>query len=427
MMFAAAVAMLVANSPLWNAYDSLWHTYAGLAVGDWSLKMSLLHWVNDGLMAIFFFLVGLEIKREILFGELASVRRAALPVVAAVGGAVLPALLFWILNRGGPYIAGWGVPMATDIAFAVAILALLGSRAPLWLKTFVTALAIADDLMAVLVIAVFYSAQIDVVALAWAAGGLAILFALNRGGVQRPLAYVAPILLTWFFVYQSGVHATIAGVVAAALIPAGRRRESARQSEELDRSLQAAMASQSLKEDRADRDAELEAMDLREEALAEVADEAHESSATLYRMEHAIHPWVAFLVLPIFAFANAGIPIPRVSPAELLGHPLPLGIILGLFLGKQVGITGLTWLAVRLRLGVLPEGAKWSTLWGGSLLAGIGFTMSIFIASLAFSEGEALALAKIGIIVASLLSALAGIVVLRAGSPGRADTTGGSG
>ena len=426
MMVAAAVAMLVANSPLWDAYDALLHTYAGLAVGDWALKMSLLHWINDGLMAVFFFLVGLEIKREILYGELASLRRAALPVVGAVGGAVLPALLFWFLNRGGPYTAGWGIPMATDIAFAVAILALLGTRAPLWLKTFVTALAIADDLMAVLVIAIFYSAQIDVAALGWAAGGLAILFALNRGGVQRPLAYVAPILFIWFFVYQSGVHATIAGVAAAALIPAGRRRESERQAEEFDRSLHAAMESQSRKEYGADRDAQLAALDLREDTLAELANEAHESSAALYRMEHAIHPWVAFLVLPVFAFANAGIPIPRVSPAELLGHPLPLGIILGLFIGKQVGITGLTWLAVRLRLGVLPEGAKWSTLWGGSLLAGIGFTMSIFIASLAFSEVEALALAKIGIIVASLLSAVAGILVLRFSRAETADAPGGS-
>jgi len=413
MMSAAALAMLVANSPLWDAYDGWWHTYAGIVFGDWAIKMSLLHWVNDGLMAIFFFLVGLEIKREILFGELASLRRAALPVVAAFGGAVLPAALYWFFNRGGPYIAGWGVPMATDIAFAVAILALLGSRAPLWLKTFITALAIADDLMAVLVIAIFYSANIDVTALAWAAGGLAALYVLNRAGVRHPLAYVLPILFVWYFVYLSGVHATIAGVAAAAMIPAGRRRETSLESESLDHSLE--IATVTLQEIQGGRAGDLDVKDLREEALAELAEEAHESAATLYRMEHAIHPWVAFVVLLVFAFANAGIPIPRVAPAELLGHPLPLGIIVGLFVGKQLGITGFTWLAVRLGLGDLPQGARWRTLWGGSLLAGIGFTMSIFIASLAFSDAEAVGLAKIGIIVASVVSAGAGILVLRVG------------
>jgi NhaA family Na+:H+ antiporter len=419
MMSAAAVALIVANTPLRAAYEDLWQTYAGLVLGDWALKMSLLHWVNDGLMAVFFFLVGLEIKREILFGELASLRRAALPVVAAIGGAVVPAGLYWAFNRGGPYINGWGVPMATDIAFAVAILALLGSRAPLWIKTFVTALAIADDLMAVLVIAIFYSGNIDLTALALAGGGLAVMFVLNRSGIERPLAYVVPILIVWYLVYQSGIHATIAGVAAAALIPAGRKRDPATDTVDLSQSLE--MATSSLleiqSEARQEGQTDWEIKDLREEALAEIADEAQESAATLYRMEHAIHPWVAFLVLPVFAFANAGIAVPAVSAADLLGHPLPLGIIVGLFVGKQLGITGFTWLAVRLGLGALPEGARWRTLWGGGLLAGIGFTMSIFIASLAFTDYEALGLAKIGIIVGSLVSAIAGIIVLRTGTP----------
>jgi len=415
MMSAAALALVVANTPLRGAYEDLWHTYAGVVLGDWALKMSLLHWVNDALMAVFFFLVGLEIKREILFGELASLRRAALPVVAAVGGAVLPALLYWFLNRGGEYLSGWGVPMATDIAFAVAILALLGSRAPLWIKTFITALAIADDLLAVLVIAVFYSGNIDLASLGWAAAGLVLLFALNRAGVQRPIAYVAPIVLVWYFVYLSGIHATIAGVAAAAMIPAGRKRDAGDDdAEDLSHSLE--LATSSLTQMRSGPRDALEVKDLREDTLADIADEAHDSAATLYRMEHAIHPWVAFLVLPVFAFANAGIAIPAVSAADLLGHPLPLGIILGLFLGKQLGITGFTWLAVRAGLGSLPEGARWRTLWGGSLLAGIGFTMSIFIASLAFTDDAALGLAKIGIIIGSLLSAVGGIVVLRTGA-----------
>jgi NhaA family Na+:H+ antiporter len=420
MMSAAALALVVANTPLREAYEEIWHTYAGLVFGDWALNMSLLHWVNDALMAVFFFVVGLEIKREILFGELASVRRAALPVVAALGGAVLPALLYWAFNRGGDYLHGWGVPMATDIAFAVAILAMLGSRAPLWIKTFVTALAIADDLLAVLVIAIFYSGNIDVTALAWAGGGLAVMFVMNRAGVQRPLAYVVPIVVVWYFVYQSGIHATIAGVAAAAMIPAGRRRDSEVDTGDLSESLE--LATHSLQEIRDGSQDDWEVKDLREEALAEIAEEAQESAATLYRMEHAIHPWVAFLVLPVFAFANAGITIPAVSPADLLGHPLPLGIIVGLFVGKQLGITGFTWVAVRLGLGTLPEGARWRTLWGGSLLAGIGFTMSIFIASLAFTDYDSLGLAKIGIIVGSLLSAVAGIVILRTSAPSAADT-----
>ena len=419
MMSAAALALIVANTPLKEAYEDLWHIYAGLVFGEWALKMSLLHWVNDGLMAVFFFVVGLEIKREILFGELASVRRAALPVVAAIGGAVLPAVLYWGFNRGGDYVSGWGIPMATDIAFAVAILAMLGSRAPLWIKAFITALAIADDLMAVLVIAIFYSGNIDLTALAWAGGALAVMFALNRSGVHRPLVYVVPILVVWFFVYQSGIHATIAGVAAAAMIPAGRRRDP--DDETIDLSLSLELATSSLQDIQSGPQDDWEVKDLREEALAEITEEAQESAATLYRMEHAIHPWVAFLVLPVFAFANAGISIPAVSPADLLRHPLPLGIVAGLFVGKQLGITGFTWLAVRLGLGALPEGARWRTLWGGSLLAGIGFTMSIFIASLAFTDADALDLAKIGIIVGSLLAAVAGIVVLRT-APSADDT-----
>jgi NhaA family Na+:H+ antiporter len=415
MLSAAALALFVANSPLRSGYDDLWHTYAGLVLGDWSLEMSLLHWVNDGLMAVFFFLVGMEIKREILFGELASVRRAALPVVAAAGGAVVPAGLFLIFNQGGDFASGWGIPMATDIAFAVAILALLGTRAPLWLKTFVTALAIADDLMAVLVIALFYSGALDITALAWGGGALAALFLLNRADVQRPAVYVIPVLLLWYFVFQSGIHATIAGVLAASMIPAGRRRE-AEQLDEEDLSHSLELVTTSLQKVGAEAVDRLEAKDLREEALAELAEEAHESSAALYRMEHAIHPWVAFFVLPVFAFANAGIEMPTVAPGEILGHSLTLGIIVGLFVGKQVGITGATWLAVRFGLGDLPEGARWKTLWGGSLLAGIGFTMSIFIASLAFSDPVTLDLAKIGVVVGSLAAALAGIAVLRSGS-----------
>lgn len=413
MLAAAALALIVANSPLAADYEHLWHSYAGLTVGAWSLKLSLLHWVNDGLMALFFFLVGLEIKREILFGELASFRRAVLPVVAALGGAVVPALIFLAFTAGSVYQRGWGVPMATDIAFAVTLLALLGSRAPLWLKTFVTALAIADDILAVLVIAIFYSGSLDLYALAWGGAMLLILLSLNRLGVQKPGLYAIPILLLWYAVLQSGVHATIAGVTAATLIPASRRRDAGASATQFSTSVEVQL--QTLEP--ATGGEEWQTTDNREEALAEIADEAASSSAALYRMEHAIHPWVSFLVLPVFAFANAGIEVPGLGQGGAITHPLTLGIVLGLFLGKQIGITGATWLAVKLRLGSLAEGARWSQLWGGSLLAGIGFTMSIFIASLAFEDPATLDMAKLGVVLGSLVSAVAGVWVLRVSAP----------
>jgi len=408
MLAATALALIIANSPMGDAYRDLWTTYAGLVFGDWALKLSLGHWINDGLMAIFFFLVGLEIKRELLFGELNSFRRASLPVVAALGGAIIPALIFFAFNRGGPYLDGWAIPMATDIAFAVTILALLGSRAPLWLKSFITA-----DIMAVLVIAVFYTSGLDMGALIWAAVVVGGLLALNLSSVQKPAPYLFLAVLLWYFVLLSGIHATIAGVVAAAFVPASLRR-TRKKPEAVD-------ISQSMKVllDSIDHVAtggeEWEEVDAREAALEEIVEDASRSSAPLYRLEHAIHPWSAFVVLPIFAFANAGVEIPFATLLSSLTHPLTLGVALGLFLGKQLGITAFAWLAIRLGLGELPDGARWSQIWGGALLAGIGFTMSIFIASLAFTDFVVLDNAKIGIIVGSLASAVVGIIVLRSG------------
>jgi len=413
MLAATALALVIANSTLGGAYREIWGTYAGLVFGDWSLKLSLGHWINDGLMAIFFFLVGLEIKRELLFGELASFRRAALPVVAAIGGAVLPALIFFAFNRDGPYMDGWAVPMATDIAFAVTILALLGNRAPLWLKSFITALAIADDILAVLVIAVFYTSGLDVTSLLWAGAIVCGLLVLNLSSVQKPAPYVFLATLLWYFVLLSGIHATIAGVLAAAFVPASiPRRKGAPKAAEMSQSFQALI--DTAEEDREGAEA-WESVDAREAALEDIAEDAARSSAALYRLEHAIHPWSAFVVLPIFAFANAGVEIPFSTLLASLAHPLTLGVAAGLFLGKQVGITGFAWLAIRIGLGELPRGARWSQIWGGAMLAGIGFTMSIFIASLAFTEAAVLDNAKIGIIVGSLVSAIVGLVVLRAG------------
>lgn len=413
MLTATAIALILANSPLGDAYREIWKTYGGLVFGEWSLKLSLGHWINDGLMAIFFFLVGLEIKRELLFGELASFRRAALPVVAAIGGAVIPAGIFFAVNRGGPYLDGWAIPMATDIAFAVTLLALLGSRAPLWLKSFITALAIADDIMAVLVIAVFYTSGLDMTALMWAAMIVGGLLMCNLAGVHRPAPYVFLAVVLWYFVLLSGIHATIAGVVAAAFVPASLRRADRRRDPE-DLTVSMKILIDAI-DDVVEGGEAWEEVDAREAVLEDIAEDAAASSAPLYRLEHAIHPWSAFVVLPIFAFANAGVEIPFGELASSLVHPLTLGIALGLFVGKQVGITAFAWLAIKLGLGELPDGARWRQIWGGALLAGIGFTMSIFIASLAFSDYEVLDKAKIGIIVGSLASAIVGILVLRLG------------
>ena len=412
MMSAAALALVVANTALAGAYDEFWHQYAGLSFAGWALELSLHHWVNDGLMAVFFFLVGLEIKRELLFGELASPRRAALPVIAAIGGAAIPALIYVAFNAGGEHPQGWGVPMATDIAFAVTVLALLGSRAPLWLKSFVTALAIADDIMAVLVIALFYSGALDLVAIAWATGCAFALAALNLKRVMRPAPYVLIGIVMWYFVLQSGVHATIAGVVTAAFIPGSMGRAAERMR---DSAVEIRGLARELTQADGPREA-WEVIDEREAELEGIATAASRKSAPLYRLEHAIHPWSAYVILPVFAFANAGIEIAVSGLGATLTTPLALGIMLGLFLGKQVGITGAAWLAVRLGAGSLPEGARWTQIWGGAALAGIGFTMSIFIAALAFPDPDTLEVAKLAIVVGSLASAAAGIFLLSVAS-----------
>lgn len=409
MLGATAVALVVANTEFAHTYRIFLHQRAGIWIGAWSLELSLQHWVNDGLMAVFFFLVGLEIKRELLFGELASPRRAALPVLAALGGAVVPAGVYLLLNAGGPYARGWAIPMATDIAFAVTILVLLGRRAPLWLKSFVTALAIADDIMAVLVIAVFYTASLDLTALAFAGAVVAGLAVLNAFNVQRPAVYVVLTVLLWYFVLQSGIHATIAGVVAAAFVPASRRgrpQTDSASSDEIRHALEVLERTPEITE-------AWELVDEREAELEHIAIAAARRSAPLYRLEHAILPWSAFVVLPIFALFNAGVTIPVEALGEALRNPLPLGIMLGLFLGKQLGITGFTWLVIRLGAGRLPEGATWRQLWGGAALAGIGFTMSIFIATLAFGDTAELELAKLAILLGSFISAVFGVLLLR--------------
>ena len=365
LMAAGAGALVVANSPLAPAYFGALKSYLG--------PLSTLHWINDGLMAVFFLLVGLEIKRELLDGQLRTWTDRALPGLAALGGMVVPALIYVALNWGTPgSLRGWAIPSATDIAFALGVLALLGPRVPVSLKVFLTALAILDDLGAVLIIAVFYTADLSVGALAGAAATLAALGGLNRAGVGRLAPYLALGAVLWWLVLLSGVHATVAGVLLAATIP-------------------------------------LTPTPGRPEAVA----------CPLIRLEHGLQPWSAYFVVPVFGFANAGVSFAGLSPAALLA-PVPLGVALGLFAGKQVGVFAFAALAIRLKLADLPAHATWAQLYGVALLCGIGFTMSLFIGHLAFSASEALQdQVKIGVLAGSLVSALAGAALLRLAGPGR--------
>jgi NhaA family Na+:H+ antiporter len=396
-------ALLWANSPWSESYFRLWETYLSISLGALTLKESLLHWVNDGLMVVFFFVVGLEIKREILVGELASFRRAALPMMAAVGGMLLPAILYTLFNAGGPGESGWGIPMATDIAFMLGLLTILGSRIPISLKVFFTALAIADDLGAVLVIAIFYSAEVHWVALVIAAVFLVALVALNRLGVRQPLPYVLLGVCLWLAFLESGIHPTIAGVLLALTIPASTQvRSSAYVA-------QCTAALGGLGDEEPEEEA---ALSRRQQAAAQTLEViAERIQPPLQRLERTLNPWVVYLIVPVFAFANAGVDV-RGNFLAALTSPIGLGIIFGLVIGKPLGITLFAWLAVRLRLAVLPFGVTWPVLFSASWLAGIGFTMALFIASSAFGTPELLDTAKMAILAASLLASAIGFALL---------------
>ena len=363
LVFCAIVAMILANSPLAGAYHHMLHETKGVVgIGPLVLEKDIIHWINDGLMAIFFFLVGLEIKREVLEGMLSSKEQIILQVVAAIGGMAVPGAIFFWINQGDPAaLKGWAVPTATDIAFAVGILSLLGKRVPISLKVFLLALAIIDDLGAIIIIALFYTSGLEVINLLIGLFFMVALFAANRMGINRGSAYLFLGVALWICVLKSGVHATLAGVVCAFAIPlhvAGERRSLLRQ------------------------------------------------------LEHDLNPFVAFFVLPIFAFANAGVNLDGVT-ADVLTDPVTMGIIAGLFLGKQLGITGFTWAFVKMGIAKLPVGMDIKHVWGVSILAGIGFTMSIFIATLGYFGHDLLLIeAKLGILVGSVLSAIFGLSVL---------------
>ncbi|VVN87246.1 Na+/H+ antiporter NhaA [Pseudomonas fluorescens] len=364
---AAALALIINNSPLSWLYNGLLDTPVVAQIGALKIAKPLLLWINDGLMAMFFLLIGLEVKREVLEGHLSKPSQIVLPGAAAIGGMVVPALIYWFLNKDDPAaLAGWAIPMATDIAFALGVLALLGKRVPVSLKLFLMTLAIIDDLGAIIVIAIFYSGALSTLSLMLAAACLVALVAMNRLGVVKLGPYMIIGLILWVCVLKSGVHATLAGVTLAFCIPLRTKNA---------------------------------------------------EPSPLLSLEHALHPWVAFGILPLFAFANAGVSLAGVN-LESFTHHVPMGIAAGLLLGKTVGVFGLTWLAVKIGIAALPTGANWGQVFGVAILCGIGFTMSLFVGSLAFVPGSSdyAGMDRMGILTGSILAALIGYAVTAAAS-----------
>jgi len=372
LMAAAVLALIANNTGLDVFYGAFLSTPVVIQIGAFDISKPLLLWINDGLMAVFFFLVGLEIKREILEGELSSFDKAALPIFAAIGGMAMPALIYVWINWGDPTtLSGWAIPAATDIAFALGILALLGSRIPASLKIMLLAIAIIDDLGAIVIIAMFYTSDLSLSSLAVAAVGFTALMFLNRQGVKSITPYVLIGITIWVFVLKSGVHATLAGVMIALTIPIKGADNSA--------------------------------------------------PSPLRELEHDLHPWVAFLVLPLFAFANAGVSFQGLSMADL-ATPVPLGIALGLFFGKQLGVMGFIFLAVKSGVTKLPENVNWAQVYGVACLTGVGFTMSLFIGTLAFDSADLLNQVRLGVLLGSTLSAIVGYLVLRQSTPLEVET-----
>ena len=406
LLVAAVVALAWANSPWSSSYFALWQTPVAVELGPVGLRKPLLLWINDGLMAGFFLLVGLEIKRELLVGELASLRQAALPLSAALGGMVVPAVLYVAVAGAGEAAAGWAVPMATDIAFALGVLALLGRGLPSALRVFLAALAIVDDLGAVLVIALFFTAEVSVPALLVAGGLFAVLAAMNRFGVRALSAYLAVGLLLWIAVLESGVHATVAGVLLAAAVPV-KRAIDLPEFVDRARSLLDRLAGSGEPGRRVPSKGEHEAVHALEVDTERV-------DSPLLRLEHGLLPWITYGVMPVFALANAGVRF-GTDPLGALTAPVTLGVLVGLVIGKQLGIAGFAWAAVRAGIATLPDRVTWRHVYGVACLCGIGFTMSIFIGGLAF-EGALLDRAKTGILAGSLVSGLAGWLVLRGGT-----------
>ncbi len=415
LLVAATLAILWANSPFAGSYSALWHTPLGLSLGSWGFSRDLHFWINDGLMTVFFLVVGLEVKREIVQGALASWQRAALPIAAALGGMLIPALGYFLFNPAEPFRQGWGVPMATDIAFAVGILTLLGKRVPPSLRVLLLALAIIDDIGAILVIAVFYTASLNPTGFLIAGFGLLVLYTFVRIGVRPGIGWLAiPLVLIWSGLHVAGIHPTLAGVVVGLAVPVESWVGGAGF---------LAMARKAVGDFQERVAAQAPDHDLLE-PLEELAFAKREAISPAVRLEHAMHPWVAYAIMPLFALANAGVPLRGIGFDQPGLLSVFSGVSLGLFLGKPLGVLLVSWLAVRLKLCTLPVGVSWGGVLVVGLVAGIGFTMAIFIAELAFASPELLAVAKLGVLVSTALAATTGLLVGRAILPTPSAATG---
>ncbi|PKO97374.1 MAG: Na+/H+ antiporter NhaA [Bacteroidetes bacterium HGW-Bacteroidetes-7] len=406
LVLSSVFAMIAANTDLFASFNDIWHINADFAIGSFKLEMSLLHWVNDALMAIFFFVVGLEIKREMMVGELSSFKKASLPIFAAAGGMLFPALIYILFNAGTPSANGWGIPMATDIAFSLGVISLLGSRVPLSLKIFLTALAIVDDIGAIIVLAVYYpSHEIHFSYLMYAGLVLLLLIFFNRMNLHNAALYLVPGLFLWYFVYQSGVHATIAGVALAMCIPSkapiNEVRFFVRSKYYLDKFKEASHGELSI---------------LANKQQLSIIHNMHsiirKINPLINRFEHTINPWVTFSIMPIFALANAGVlfeGIPEISAIPNISK----GIFFGLVVGKPLGIFIASYLVCKMKIAELPEDLRWSQIFSVGIIAGIGFTMSIFIDSLAFSNELIINEGKASILISSVVAGLLGVIALR--------------
>jgi Na+:H+ antiporter, NhaA family len=425
LILCALGAVIWANSGYVSSYNDLFYnTKVKVGFGEWSLEKAFILWINDLLMAFFFLLVGLEIKREVLVGELRSPKKAALPIAAALGGMVVPAGIYAIVTRGNESISGWGVPMATDIAFALGVLALVGSRVPISVRIFLTSLAIVDDLGALMVIAVFYTESIGFGYLLKAAIVLMVMMGLNLMGVRKIVVFMLLGAVVWYLVLKSGVHATIAGVLVAMTIPARTR---------VDQNLYSSFVRSMV--DRFDKDKTTDSKawttSTQQSAILAIEDAGHKIETPVRRLEHSLIPWVAFAILPVFALANAGVQVvssgeemvAEDAVASVWSNRAMWGVVLGLLVGKPFGVFGFAWVAQKLGIGMLPEGATWQHVFGAAWLSGIGFTMALFIANLAFNNSEDLDAAKLGVLGASVVAGVVGFVILYKSKSGGVDQT----
>jgi NhaA family Na+:H+ antiporter len=411
LLLMTAVALAWANSPWGHTYDEFWHAEAGVTFGPWfSLSLSLGHWVNEALMAIFFFVVGMEIKREMVLGELSTLRRALLPVMAALGGMIVPASIYASLHWGEPTLRGWAVPMATDIAFAIAALSLLGSRVPHGLRVFLLALAIADDLGAVSVIAIFYTEEIHLGSLGLAGLGLGLVWALNVAGVRSFIVFCALGAFVWYETHHSGVHATIAGVALGFLAPTTRDLED--RETLLDQGRQALDRLRGVLLGEGDDDDADHGGHTRHRALVTLQAVGRQALSPLDLLMNSLERWVAFFIMPVFALANAGVRIEASTLNNPVSQRVGLAVALGLLIGKPLGIAVFSWISVRSGLAILPRGVDWQAIFATGVLAGIGFTVALFVTALAFPDPAAIAGSKLGILVGSALATLIGVAIL---------------